>query len=109
MTSVLVVEDEVKIARLVRDYLTEAGFAVLEATDGPGAIAMARREKPDMIVMDLGLPGLDGLDVTRELRRTSDVPIIMLTARSEESDSLPVRNSLSTSYNVHPSTGSIVK
>ena len=86
MKKVLVVEDEVKIARLVRDYLTEAGFAVLEAADGPGALALARRESPDMIVMDLGLPGLDGLDVTRQLRATSSVPIIILTARSEESD-----------------------
>jgi two-component system alkaline phosphatase synthesis response regulator PhoP len=86
MKKVLVVEDEVKIARLVRDYLAEAGFAVLEATDGPSALSMARRENPDMIVMDLGLPGIDGLDVTRQLRRGSAVPIIMLTARSEETD-----------------------
>jgi two-component system alkaline phosphatase synthesis response regulator PhoP len=83
---VLIVEDEVKIARLVRDYLHQAGFDVLEATDGPSALTMARAEKPDMIVLDLGLPGMDGLDVTRQLRRTSSVPIIMLTARTEESD-----------------------
>ncbi len=83
---VLVVEDEVKIARLVRDYLHQAGFAVLEATDGPGALHLARSERPDMIVLDLGLPGMDGYDVTRELRARSSVPIIMLTARSEESD-----------------------
>jgi len=83
---VLVVEDEIKIARLVRDYLHQAGFDVLEAVDGPSALALARAEKPDMIVLDLGLPGMDGLDVTRELRASSSVPIIMLTARSEESD-----------------------
>jgi len=83
---VLIVEDEVKIARLVRDYLRQAGFDVLEATDGPGALSMARAEKPDMIVLDLGLPGMDGLNVTRQLRMTSSVPIIMLTARTEESD-----------------------
>jgi two-component system alkaline phosphatase synthesis response regulator PhoP len=83
---VLIVEDEVKIARLVRDYLRQAGFDVLEATDGPTAMAMARSEKPDMIVLDLGLPGMDGLDVARQLRMTSSVPIIMLTARTEESD-----------------------
>ena len=83
---VLIVEDEVKIARLVRDYLHQAGFAVVEATDGPSGLAMARAEKPDMIVLDLGLPGMDGLDVTRKLRATSAVPIIMLTARTEESD-----------------------
>jgi two-component system alkaline phosphatase synthesis response regulator PhoP len=83
---VLVVEDELKIARLVRDYLHQAGFAVIEAGDGPTAISLARSEKPDMVVLDLGLPGMDGLDVTRQLRRSSSVPIIMLTARSEESD-----------------------
>ncbi len=59
---------------------------MLEATDGPGALSLARAERPDMIVLDLGLPGLDGFDVTRQLRATSSVPIIMLTARSEESD-----------------------
>jgi two-component system alkaline phosphatase synthesis response regulator PhoP len=84
--TVLVVEDEVKIARLVRDYLLQAGFAVLEATDGPSAVSLARAERPDMIVLDLGLPGLDGLDVLRRLRTTSAVPIIIATARSEESD-----------------------
>ena len=86
MKRVLVVEDEIKIARLVRDYLHQAGFDVLEAVDGPSALALARAEKPDMIVLDLGLPGMDGLDVTRELRASSSVPIIMLTARSEETD-----------------------
>ena len=86
MKKVLVVEDEMKIARLVRDYLRQAGFAVLEAADGPAALAIARQEQPDMILLDLGLPGMDGLDVTRRLRSTSAVPIIMLTARSEETD-----------------------
>lgn len=86
MKKVLIVEDEVKIARLVRDYLRQAGFDVVEATDGPSGLAMARSERPDMIVLDLGLPGMDGLDVTRQLRATSSVPIIMLTARTEESD-----------------------
>ena len=83
---VLVVEDEMKIARLVRDYLQQAGFAVLEAADGSAALALARQERPDMILLDLGLPGMDGLDVTRRLRASSSVPIIMLTARSEETD-----------------------
>jgi two-component system alkaline phosphatase synthesis response regulator PhoP len=86
MKRVLVVEDEIKIARLVRDYLRQAGFEVLEAADGAAALTLARAEKPDMIVLDLGLPGMDGLDVTRSLRATSSVPIIMLTARSEETD-----------------------
>ena len=86
MKQVLVVEDELKILRLVRDYLTQAGFDVIEATDGNAALSLARIEQPDMIILDLGLPGLDGLDVTRKLRANSSVPIIMLTARAEESD-----------------------
>lgn len=86
MKTVLVVEDELKIARLVRDYLQQGGFAVIEAQDGTGALALARTNKPDMIVLDLGLPGLDGLEVTRQLRAHSSVPIIIVTARSEESD-----------------------
>ena len=86
MKRVLIVEDEIKIARLVRDYLHQAGFDVLEASDGLSALSLARAEKPDMILLDLGLPGMDGLDVTRRLRATSAVPIIMLTARSEETD-----------------------
>ena len=76
MATVLVVEDELKIARLVRDYLQQAGFIVLEAADGLSALSLARAEKPDMIVLDLGLPGLDGLDVTRKLRTTSSSTII---------------------------------
>ena len=86
MKKILVVEDELKIARLVRDYLHQAGFAVVEAADGRSALTLARTERPDMIVLDLGLPEIDGLDVTRRLRADSAVPIIMLTARSEESD-----------------------
>lgn len=86
MKTILVVDDELKITRLLRDYLQQAGFRVVTATDGMAALAVARSERPDMIVLDLGLPGLDGLDVTRTLRKTSDVPIIMLTARAEESD-----------------------
>jgi two-component system alkaline phosphatase synthesis response regulator PhoP len=86
MKTVLVVDDELKITRLLRDYLQQAGFRVVIAADGPGALSVARAEQPDMIVLDLGLPGIDGLDVTRALRRSSNVPIIMLTARAEEAD-----------------------
>jgi DNA-binding response OmpR family regulator len=86
MTTILVVEDETKIARLVRDYLADAGFDVIVAGDGGAAVSAARGSRPDLIVLDLGLPGRDGLDVTRELRRTSTVPIVMLTARGDESD-----------------------
>ena len=88
MKTILVVDDEPKIVQLVRDYLERAGYAVRAAGDGKAALALARREKPDLIVLDLGLPELDGLDVTRELRKSSAAPIIMLTARGEESDKL---------------------
>ena len=83
---ILVVDDEPKIVRLVRDYLERAGFAVSTARDGNEALMRAHQERPDLIVLDLGLPGLDGLEVTRRLRRDSGVPIIMLTARHEETD-----------------------
>ena len=86
MAKILVVDDELKIARLIRDYLVEAGFTVLTARDGTGAVAMTRSEKPDLMVLDLGLPKMDGLDVTRTVRSFSSIPIVMLTARSEETD-----------------------
>src|SRR5512135_914175 len=88
MKTILVVDDEPKIVQLARDYLEHAGFAVLTASDGPTALHVTRSSKPDLIVLDLGLPQLDGLDVTRSIRKDSNVPIIMLTARSEESDKL---------------------
>jgi DNA-binding response OmpR family regulator len=83
---VLVVEDELRIAGLVRDYLEHAGFEVVVANDGDAAVSSARGSKPDLIVLDLGLPRRDGLDVIRELRRTSNVPIVVLTARADEAD-----------------------
>jgi two-component system alkaline phosphatase synthesis response regulator PhoP len=86
--TVLVVDDAPDIVRLLRDYLEHAGFAVLAATNGPDAIRLARSETVDLIVLDLGLPGRDGLDVTRDLRRDSAIPIVMLTARADESDKL---------------------
>jgi DNA-binding response OmpR family regulator len=88
MKTVLVVDDEPKIVQLARDYLEHAGFAVLTARDGRAALASLRSAKPDLVVLDLGLPGLDGLDVTRAARKDSNVPIVMLTARGEESDKL---------------------
>jgi len=85
---ILVVDDEPKIVRLVRGYLEQAGYQVIAAYDGKEALAAARRESPDLIILDLMLPSVDGLDVTRSLRRESDVPIIMLTARVDETDKL---------------------
>ena len=86
MTTVLVVEDELEIARVVRDYLQHAGFEVIVVGDGGSAVASVRSAKPDLLVLDLGLPGTDGLDVAREVRRWSETPIVMLTARGDESD-----------------------
>jgi two-component system alkaline phosphatase synthesis response regulator PhoP len=86
--SILVIDDEPQIADLCRDYLVAAGYTVLTAGDGAKGLALARRERPDLVVLDLMLPGMDGLDVCRALRQESTVPIIMLTARVEESDKL---------------------
>ncbi len=83
---ILVVDDEPKVVRLARDYLEKNGFRVITAADGQSALATARREKPDLIILDLMLPQIDGREVCRSLRRESDVPIIMLTALSEEID-----------------------
>jgi len=85
---ILVVDDEARIADIARDYLERAGFRVSVAGSGPDALAAARARPPDLIVLDLGLPQIDGLDVTRTLRKHSNVPIIMLTARVEERDKL---------------------
>jgi DNA-binding response OmpR family regulator len=83
---ILVVDDEPKVARLARDYLEKNGFRVVTAADGQSALTIARREKPDLVILDLMLPNIDGREVCRILRRESDVPIIMLTALSEEID-----------------------
>jgi len=85
---ILVVDDEPKIVKLVRVYLEQAGFEVVTAGDGQMALTVFRHEKPDLVVLDLMLPGIDGLDVCRIMRRESAVPIIMLTARAEEADRL---------------------
>ncbi|HEY7737195.1 MAG TPA: response regulator transcription factor [Candidatus Limnocylindrales bacterium] len=86
MKRILIVEDDARIAGLIRDYLERAGYDVLRAADGRAALVTARSERPDLVVLDLGLPGLDGMDVTRALRRDSEVPIVMLTARTDEVD-----------------------
>mgnify|MGYP001361978018 CR=1 FL=1 len=83
---ILVVDDEPRVARLARDYLEKNGFRVLTAADGQSALTTARRENPDLVILDLMLPQIDGREVCRILRRESDVPIIMLTALSEEID-----------------------
>lgn len=86
MRTVLVVDDEPEIVRILRDYLERAGFAVITAGDGEAALTAARRRRPDLVILDLTLPSLDGLDVARALRRDGELPIIMLTARVDEAD-----------------------
>jgi two-component system alkaline phosphatase synthesis response regulator PhoP len=88
MSTILVVDDERQIAEIAGDFLRKAGFDVVTAYDGQAALQKARTEQPALVVLDLRLPGMDGLDVARMLRRDSPVPIIMLTARVEESDRL---------------------
>ena len=88
MKHILVVDDEPRIAEIAKDYLERAGYAVTTAGTGVDALKLARTRRPDLIVLDLGLPHMDGLDVTRALRKESNVPVIMLTARVEESDKL---------------------
>ncbi|HEX6139493.1 MAG TPA: response regulator transcription factor [Candidatus Limnocylindria bacterium] len=86
MARILVVDDEPKIVRLVADYLENAGFAVVSARSGDEALMRVRTDEPDLVILDLGLPGIDGLDVARSIRRNGELPIIMLTARDDETD-----------------------
>jgi DNA-binding response OmpR family regulator len=86
MRTILVVEDEPRIASLVRDYLVQGGFDAILAHDGETGLREARVRKPDLVILDLGLPERDGIDVIRELRKTSNVPVVVLTARGEEAD-----------------------
>lgn len=86
MKKILVVDDEPQIVRVVQGYLERAGFQVIRAANGEEALSLFRRERPDFVILDLNLPGMDGLDVARAIRRESNVPILMLTARVEEVD-----------------------
>lgn len=86
--TILVVDDEPQIVKVLRGYLEQAGFRVVTANDGQLALAQYKHEKPDLVLLDLHLPGMDGLDVARRLRASSNVPIIMVTARLEETDRL---------------------
>src|ERR671931_2027720 len=88
MKTILVVDDEPKIVQLARDYLEHAGFGVVTARDGREALQAVRQHRPDLVVLDLALPEDDGLDVPRRIRRDSNLPIVMLTARDDEVDKL---------------------
>jgi two-component system alkaline phosphatase synthesis response regulator PhoP len=88
MSTILVIEDEAELAKVLRSYLEQAGFVVLTAPRGDTGLSTWEHKRPDLVILDLNLPGLDGLDVAREIRRKADTPIIMLTARVEETDQL---------------------
>lgn len=85
-TTVLVIDDERPLVGLIRSYLQREGFEVIEAFDGSQAVQLARQSSPDVLVLDLMLPGIDGLEVTRQVRTFSDAYILMLTAKADEVD-----------------------
>ena len=88
MKTILVVDDEPSIAQIAGDYLRHGGFGVITASNGVDALTLARAQRPDLIVLDLALPRMDGIEVAKTLRREGNITIIMLTARIEESDRL---------------------
>src|SRR5918992_105741 len=86
MPTILVVEDETDVNNLIRDHLQAEGYAVVQAFDGPAALRLVEERRPDLIILDWMLPGMDGLTVSRQIRRNHLTPIIMLTARGAEID-----------------------
>lgn len=88
MSTILIIEDEPELVKVLRSYLEQAGFHVLTAYRGDTGLSTWEHRRPDLVLLDLNLPGMDGLDVAREIRRKSNTPIIMLTARVEETDQL---------------------
>jgi len=88
MSTILIIEDEPELVKVLRSYLEQAGFNVLAAYRGDAGLSTWEHKRPDLVILDLNLPGMDGLDVAREIRRKSNTPIIMLTARVEETDQL---------------------
>jgi DNA-binding response OmpR family regulator len=88
MASILIIEDETELVKILRLYLEQAGFTVMTASRGDSGLSAWQQKKPDLVILDLNLPGMNGLDVAREVRRQNDTPIIMVTARVEETDRL---------------------
>jgi DNA-binding response OmpR family regulator len=88
MSTILIIEDEPELVKVIRSYLEKSGFEVLAAYRGDSGLSTWEHKRPDLIILDLNLPGMDGLDVAREIRRKSQVPILMLTARVDEPDQL---------------------
>ncbi|MGL1891223.1 MAG: response regulator transcription factor [Spirochaetaceae bacterium] len=88
MKKILVVDDEEKMRKMICDYLEAVGFETITAVDGVDAVSMFISGQPDLIIMDIMMPGIDGIDCTRRIRERSTVPIIMVTAKAEEADKL---------------------
>jgi len=88
MTTILIIEDEPELVKVLRSYLENAGYAVLTAARGDTGLALYKEKSPDLVLLDLNLPGMDGIDVTREIRHLGNVPLLILTARVEETDRL---------------------
>jgi DNA-binding response OmpR family regulator len=88
MATILIIEDEPELVKVLRDYLEKAGFQVETAYRGDTGLSLWEHKRPDLVLLDLNLPGMDGLDVAREIRRKADTPIVMVTARVEEMDQL---------------------
>lgn len=88
MSTILIIEDEPELVKVLRSYLENAGFSVLTAGRGDTGLSTWEHKRPDLVILDLNLPGMDGLDVAREIRRKSETPILMITARVEEADQL---------------------
>lgn len=88
MTIVLIIEDEIELANVLKAYLERAGYGVLMADRGDEGLNLWQKEQPDMVLLDLNLPGMDGIDIMRKIRQKDDTPVIMVTARVEEVDRL---------------------
>ena len=88
MPKILIIEDEIELVRVLQSYLEQANFTVLSANKGDSGLSLWAQKHPDLVILDLNLPGMDGLDVAREIRKKSETPIIMVTARVEETDRL---------------------
>jgi two-component system alkaline phosphatase synthesis response regulator PhoP len=88
MPTILIIEDEPELVKVLRSYLEQAGFNVLTAYRGDSGLSTWEHKRPDLVILDLNLPGMDGLDLAREIRRKGDTPLIMVTARVEETDRL---------------------
>ena len=101
-TTVLIVDDEPQIRRVMRTTLTSQGYAVLEAKSGEDALEKLRGDHPDLILLDVNMPGISGLEVCREIRQSSDIPIIMLTVRNSERDKVQALDAGADDYVVKP-------